>query len=1114
MDILKKKPLYKGKHLKFTACLVFVAMTLLSGSRQWAFASSAVDDLVAPKLFIDPKNDDEWFFNMRNTLFLPESEPLLKETFGSNLKFESKAFWEYESYYSRAVAFATNLPTLAKIEYGKTTSYGMETTHSNSYYYQHLLHLTGLEPGTVYHYRIKVKGSDGAFLASGDYSFTTPELPGDIVKIPQDLEDKSLPYRLKGNDKKYLLTEDIHAPNGGIVLSGHNVSLDLGGHTIIYDNEPNNIMNENTHTRADLDYSEDATFGVRSGLWNFRNQKVFNGIIIQGANGGNGIVESGYTPFHATHVSDLEIAGLDVSYYGRDVCGIRTDDLSYVHHNIVNDRGSDLTNRANGPMAIYANGNEENRIEYNSVRRHRHYGIVSGGQKIGNEVYTDSFAGNSYAINSSLSKAIANNKIFALGFNPLGLGVSHSNAVIKDNFVYVHATPHERRSKDARDQIAIDRPSGIAGLRLFQYDGDPNVRTDNILIKNNVIICKAWPKASYIRALMISDSLYTDNLRIEDNIIKVEALTEDLNFKNVDYSYTCVDFSGSAGKLDTDPVVFTGNHFISNVSFLTSGSGYGVGRNGWFYDNTFTKINTNDTGYEPLRIGYWYYDSYGFKIMDSVLDGVDFTWPPTIGTNNTEPYLSIDIGVTSKRAYVDAKTGTPLANRLITWVTDSGETGEFTTGADGIADLEWFTTRNFHTPGNPAKEMTQVQNMKVTFSTEGYDDVTKPLYDLAKTGEPVQFGGSPEDANLVAEGLHGTTGLDAYTININFWTRMEFDGTEVYRANSASGPFELVGTFQGKPTYYDKGLSPDSTYFYKVRLFKDGSFGAMSESFEAKTGSIIAEDFKGSAGLDAYTISLSFWSRSEYDGAEIYRATSRDGNFELVQTAKGAPPYFDTGLEPDTVYYYKIRMYKGDWPGKMTDAIEVKTGSITAEDFKGSAGLDAYTISLSFWSRSEYDGAEIYRATSRDGNFELVQTAKGAPPYFDTSLEPDTVYYYKIRMYKGDWPGKMTDAIEVKTGSIIAEDFRGSASLDTNTVSLSFWSRSEYDGAEIYRATSRDGDFELVQTATGPPPYLDTELGLSTTYYYKIRLYKGSHFGLFTEVIELTTIGKMPKPTR
>lgn len=88
---------------------------------------------------------DDWFFNYRLEAFSPDTEPLIKATFGNSLKFEEDAFWDFNSYHSHAVGFATNLPTRGVIQYGETNCYDRETSVTESYFYTHLAHLTGLE---------------------------------------------------------------------------------------------------------------------------------------------------------------------------------------------------------------------------------------------------------------------------------------------------------------------------------------------------------------------------------------------------------------------------------------------------------------------------------------------------------------------------------------------------------------------------------------------------------------------------------------------------------------------------------------------------------------------------------------------------------------------------------------------------------------------------------------------------------------------------------------------------------------------------------------------------------------------------------------------------------
>jgi opacity protein-like surface antigen len=60
----------------------------------------------------------------------------------------------------------------SQIDYGTTTSYGFTTTEDQLSYY-HETTLTGLNPGTIYHYRIHSKDYDNNATLSGDHTFTT-----------------------------------------------------------------------------------------------------------------------------------------------------------------------------------------------------------------------------------------------------------------------------------------------------------------------------------------------------------------------------------------------------------------------------------------------------------------------------------------------------------------------------------------------------------------------------------------------------------------------------------------------------------------------------------------------------------------------------------------------------------------------------------------------------------------------------------------------------------------------------------------------------------------------------------------------------------------------------
>ena len=781
------------------------------------------DDFIIPIPIADPKTPDEEFFNMRLQFFLPETEPLIKETFGSGLRFDPEAFWEYNSPYSRAVSFATNLPTLAMIEYGLDQNYGLTTSQTESYFYQHLFYLTGLEPGNSYHYRIKVKGSDGQFMVSEDHSFTTAVLSPDLIRIPQDLADKSLPYKLTVANAKYLLTKDVSAPNGGIVIKASNVELDLGGHTIVYDNEFNPIANEFNNLYYEIRYNEDFTFGIRSGLWNLYRQNIFNGSIIQGKNGGSGIYGYGYNPIMITHVAGQEIAGVTVDFYGDNINGIDIDSEAYAHHNLVYDRGSEIDNRHLQMRAIDVIAGTGGAIAYNSVRRCRQTGIAGANECSGNEVYGDSFSTNSYLLDYCSDSVSTGNKIFGLGYNPIGIGGGKTaNATARDNFIYVHAYAPSQRDQE------YDRLSSAAGFRwqIYYDDQYTGASWDNNLFADNVVVAKAWPGAANVRALWVSQNQYAKGNRLENNIVKVEAMSDDISSQESISCFTCIDVNSMdeilydpaniADFAPTSEVLFTDNRFITNMSFLVLGTGYATGANAFLYRNKFEKISSFESHYIPLRLGWWYYSALNNKIIDSIEGpGVDLGLPPLKNTDNATCHLALDIGISSRRAYLDAATGLPLAGRTVFWQLDGGESGTFTTDGKGEADREWITTKNEYKPGDPESlMMPQIHNTTLIFTVAGYEPVIKKISELQGSGPPLLF--SKET------GVNVSGKVKSYNPNKPLTIRLlnedkTIAGEKILDGPGGFGQTEQIFTFAGvAPGRYDLVITKEAHSQFRV----------------------------------------------------------------------------------------------------------------------------------------------------------------------------------------------------------------------------------------------------------------------------------------------------------
>jgi beta-glucanase (GH16 family) len=71
------------------------------------------------------------------------------------------------------ISWATNEPADTQVEYGQTTAYGKTTALNTSLVTSHTQIVGGLSKGTLYHYRVHSRDTDGNLASSDDFTFTT-----------------------------------------------------------------------------------------------------------------------------------------------------------------------------------------------------------------------------------------------------------------------------------------------------------------------------------------------------------------------------------------------------------------------------------------------------------------------------------------------------------------------------------------------------------------------------------------------------------------------------------------------------------------------------------------------------------------------------------------------------------------------------------------------------------------------------------------------------------------------------------------------------------------------------------------------------------------------------
>ncbi|MBN1674698.1 MAG: fibronectin type III domain-containing protein [Kiritimatiellae bacterium] len=537
--------------------------------------------------------------------FGAEKEPLAYDKFGRELRILEDGIWVYPSETSCSIGWDTSLPARSYVEYGLTSAYGSRTPDPERHFYVNLRHLTGLRPDTPYHFRLVAVDERGNRVATADMTFTT-RATGGSVQVPG--EPAGPPYVLDQPGTTYVLTRDITAPHTAFKIAARDVTLDLNGHTVVYNDERIDTQGWKSFGT----YIEKSAFGVfldRQG-----SPKVFNGTIRQGR-GDNGACAGpsiGFSPFHGEHTSGkIELAGVRFIYGSDQMNAVKfhwSGGEVHVHHCEFRDMGHKLRNRHGGGCRALGldSGQKASRVHHNLVTRTRQSGL-SGKTVFRNEVYVDSWAINSFAISvHSEGGEGYGNRIFGTGFNAYGLHGGTKDWTVHDNFVHLEGYDVQKRWGERWGDINM-----LAGCRLTNY-GKGGKKRENLVYHDNVIVLRGKEDCELRGVEFMSDST-VKGFVFRNNIVKAEALDEQTT------RVACVDAQGQYQKADTIPLVYRDNTFISNRHIVRFGDAYAKGNNHHFINCRLVK--SGDHPYFSTFLFGGAYWNYGHIVRDCAFEG-------------------------------------------------------------------------------------------------------------------------------------------------------------------------------------------------------------------------------------------------------------------------------------------------------------------------------------------------------------------------------------------------------------------------------------------------------------------------------------------------------------
>jgi len=328
-----------------------------------------------------------------------------------------------------------------------------------------------------------------------------------------------------------------------------------------------------------------------------------------------------------------------------------------------------------------------------------------------------------------------------------------------------------------------------------------------------------------------------------------------------------------------------------------------------------------------------------------------------------------------------------------------------------------------------------------------------------------------------------SSGVDSLTLA---WNHTNAEKYELQRSTSSNGSYKTISDNLSGTSYKDTGLTANTTYYYRIRGIVKTLQGSFSSILSKKTDSI------GTASLSVSPnggtkVDLSWSAATNALLYELQRSTSSGGTFTVISDNLSSTSYTDSGLNPSTNYYYRIRGLVNSQKGNFSSESSTTTGPEAPSGGSGS-GLNKNSILVTWNLVSGVTQYSVYRSEADNGTFNLVKSNLSSLSFQDSSLTCSTTYYYQIKGVKDDVESDPSQTISVSTvAEIPPSPSKPSVSNKANGSSIGVSWNSVECGSNyiIYRSTSSSSGFSKIGE-TASTSYIDNATSTGTTYYYRV----------------------------
>tara|TARA_R110002111_G_scaffold177181_1_gene243203 strand:- start:6646 stop:12345 length:5700 start_codon:yes stop_codon:yes gene_type:complete len=287
---------------------------------------------------------------------------------------------------------------------------------------------------------------------------------------------------------------------------------------------------------------------------------------------------------------------------------------------------------------------------------------------------------------------------------------------------------------------------------------------------------------------------------------------------------------------------------------------------------------------------------------------------------------------------------------------------------------------------------------------------------------------TPPSPNQSSFGI-SPTALGTTSIIMSATEATDPSGVEYYFEETSGNPGGSDSGWQDSRLYTDSGLSPDTTYTYRVRTRdkssnqNTGSFSAsQSATTEGASESVPTAPTDLGWNIKSVTLIIIAWNDNSDDesGFRIERRIEGEDTWSVVATIDAdSESYQDEGLEVATSYQYRVQAYNDAGTSGYSNMITVATLAMvpaSPSDLTAVA-TSSDKVNLSWQDISPIEsGFRIERRAGTQGVWsEIANVAANQVSFTDTEVVADTIYQYRVRTFNAAGNSGYSNVAEVTT---------------------------------------------------------------------------------------------------